>query len=83
MEKLNYLGISLFEACQSGKAEIVKLLLERLDTENTELNAKDKSTITSSFMLACEKGNTNIANLLLDYSANNIDSDAEIDDVIC
>ena len=35
----------LFEACESGKAEIVKILLERMKSEDPELNRLNKKMI--------------------------------------
>ena len=64
----------MFEACKSGKAKIVQLLLEHSATTelNTrdlliELNARDQYGGTA-FMWACLNGHKYVVQLLLDHS---------------
>ena len=64
----------IFEACKSGKTEIVKLLLEHEEIE--DMNAKDKSGATA-FIWACLNGHIDVVKLLIDYSdSKNIDLNA-------
>ena len=55
------------EACKSGKTEIVRILLERSENINIELNARDEDGSTA-FILACEYGRKDVVQLLLDNS---------------
>merc|ERR1712062_396219 len=57
----------IFEACKSGKTEIVKLLLEEEEIE--DINATDQSGGTA-FMWACLNGHKDVVKLLMDHSAN-------------
>merc|ERR1711988_562532 len=57
----------IFEACKSGKIEIVKLLLEEEEIE--DINAIDQSGGTA-FMWACLNGRKEVLQLLMDHSAN-------------
>ena len=52
----------LLEACQAGKTEIVRILLDNGD--DTELNATDEKGKTA-FIWACENGHEAVASLLL------------------
>ena len=63
----------IFEACKSGKTEIVKLLLEEEEIE--DINAIDQSGGTA-FMWACLNGHKDVVQLLLDNSEKNIDLNA-------
>ena len=60
----------LFEACESGKAEIVKILLERMKSEDPELNrfSQRNHEARTPFMISCENGHKNVVKLLLDHS---------------
>merc|ERR1711983_181660 len=65
----------IFEACKSGKTEIVKLLLEHEEIE--DINATDQSGGTA-FMCACLNGHKDIVKLLIDHSdITNIDLNAK------
>ena len=67
-----------FEACKSGKTEIVELLLNH--SENLEWNTKHRAGRTP-FMSACEKGHKEIVKLILEYSIDrNIDLNARDED---
>ena len=63
----------MLEACKSGETKIVQVLLERCNSEESGLNAKDEDGCTA-FLLACFYGNTYVVKLLLDQS--NIDLNA-------
>ena len=66
----------LIEACEHGYEVIVRLLLENLDHESTELNARDSNRWTA-FMTACVYGPVNVVQLILDHSIDkNIDLNA-------
>ena len=62
----------LYEACETGKVEIVKILLERLKSEDPELNRLNyrKYRQRTPFMISCEKGHNEVVQLLLDYSCS-------------
>ena len=67
----------MFEACESGKAEIVKLLLERV--ENNNLNAIQTSGKFegTAFVVACQNGHNEVIQLLLDLKKDkNVEFDA-------
>ena len=49
----------MFEACQSGNVQIVKLLLEFYDAEENVLNAKFEDGCTA-YMIACKNGHKNV-----------------------
>ena len=49
----------MFEACKTGKSEIVKLLLENYSCEENGLNAKNILGRTP-FMVACLNGHTDV-----------------------
>ena len=59
----------LFEACESGKAEIVKILLDCLKSEDPDLNRLNQRNdkTRTPFMISCENGHKNVVRLLLDY----------------
>ena len=66
----------LIQACESGYIVIVRLILENLDHESTELNTRDNNGWTA-FMRFCIVGDTNVVKLILDHSSDrNIDLDA-------
>ena len=60
-----------FEACQAGKTEIVRLLLDNGD--DTELNATNKNGWTP-FILACNNRHQAVAELLVDHPGFEVDS---------
>ena len=62
----------MFKACETGKTEIVKLLLENYNTEESGLNVKSEYGETS-FMMACKNGHKDVVKLLIDYSKVTID----------
>ena len=67
----------IFEACENGKGEVVKILLERLDNENNEWNARDENGETAYYQ-ACQGGHENIVKLFLErYLDKNIDLNAK------
>ena len=68
-----------FEACQVGKIEIMKLLLERI--ENIDLNTRDVTGRTA-LMAACIHGHNDVVQLLLNHSGpeGNIELNAKDDD---
>ena len=75
----------MFEACKSGKAKIVQLLLEHSATTelNTrdlliELNATDQYGGTA-FMWACLNGHKDVVQLLLNHPDKTIDLNARYD----
>ena len=57
----------MYEACKNGETKIVQLLLERCNSEESELNIKDEHG-TTAFMWACSNGHKDVVKLLLDYS---------------
>ena len=59
-------------ACQSGETKVVQLLLERCNSEESGLNAKDEEGWTA-LMWACRNGHKDVVQLLLDHSDPNID----------
>ena len=69
----------MFEACKSQKTEIVKILLERCNVEDSGLNTRHKRGWTA-FMYACAYGPKDIVQLLLDHAATNIDLTAKQDE---
>ena len=58
----------MFEACQNGHSEVVKLLLEHYSSEENALNAKHKLCGQTAFMLACRNGHTEVVQILLNHS---------------
>ena len=66
----------MFEACQTGKTEIVKLLLKNYNSEESGLNVKRGFGMTP-FMKACQNGYLDVVKLFLDYSAGGIDLNAK------
>ena len=62
----------MIEACQHGKSQIVKLLLERTDTQ---LDTRDNHGWTA-FMVACYNGHKDIVKMLLNCSDKNIELNA-------
>ena len=56
----------MFEACQTGKIEIVELLLENYNCEESGLNVRGVRGKTP-FMRACLNGNKDVVKLLLHY----------------
>ena len=65
----------VFQACASGKVEIVKILLERCDAP-INFNTRNADGCTA-FMASCKYGHKAVVQLLLDLSDANIDLDAE------
>ena len=65
----------LFQACASGKVEIVKILLERCDAP-INFNTRNADGCTA-FMASCKYGHKAVAQLILDLSNANIDLNAE------
>ena len=65
----------LFQACASGKVEIVKILLERCDAP-INFNTRNADGCTA-FMASCKYGHKAVVQLLLDLSDANIDLNAE------
>ena len=65
----------LFQACASGKVEIVKILLERCD-DPINFNTRNADGCTA-FMASCKYGHKAVAQLILDLSNANIDLNAE------
>ena len=64
----------MFQACQTGKTEIVQLLLENCSPEENGFNLKEKSHFNArsdagmtSFMIACKKGYKDVVELLLTH----------------
>ena len=57
----------MFEACKTGKTEIVKLLLEHYNSEESGLNVKGDYGMTP-FMMACCHGHKDVVKLLLEHS---------------
>ena len=68
----------MFEACKTGKTEIVKLLLEHYNSEESGLNVKGEYGRTP-LMMACNNGHKDVVKLLLDYSEAYIDFNARSD----
>ena len=62
----------MFEACESRRTEIVKLLLEYCNSEESGFNTKDRVGGTV-FMAACFYGPKDIVQLLLNHPDTNID----------
>ena len=65
----------MFEACKTGKTEIVKLLLKHFNSEESGLNVRDVRNRTS-FTQACKNGHKDIVKLLLEHPEGNIDFNA-------
>ena len=63
-------------ACRTGKTQIVKLLLQHYNSEESGLKSKDENGWTP-FMMACCKGHTDVVEFLLDHSEGNIDLNAK------
>ena len=61
----------MLEACKSRRTEIVKLLLERSNSEESGLNTKNEAG-TTVFMFACFYGPKDIVQLLLDHQDQNL-----------
>ena len=57
----------MLEACKSGETKVVKLLLERCNSEESGLNIKDEYGMTA-FMIACWNGHKDVVQLLLNHS---------------
>ena len=70
---LSALKGKMFEVCQSGKTEIVKLLLENYNGEESGLNFKNALSRTL-FLVACYEGHKDVVKLLL---YQNIDLNAK------
>ena len=62
----------MFEACKSRRTEIVKLLLEYCNSEDSGLNTRHEYGCTV-FMAACFYGPKDIVQLLLNHPDTNID----------
>ena len=54
------------DACQNGRKDVVKLLLDHSDS-NIDLNARDDIGGTA-FTMACYNGQKDVVQLLLDHS---------------
>ena len=68
----------IFEACISGKVEVMKILLERLDYENNEWNVSRDDYGYTPYMVACVLGHENLVELFLEhYLDRNIDLNAK------
>ena len=62
-----------FEAYKTDKIDIVRIFLERCDSEDNQLNTKGRDGVTP-FTFACRNGRSEIVKLLLHYSdVKNID----------
>ena len=57
----------MFEACKNGETKVVQLLLERCNSEESGLNARDNNGWTA-LMKACHHGHKDVVKLLLDHS---------------
>ena len=66
----------MFEACKYGETQVVRFLLERCNTEESGLNARDNDGWTP-FMTACFCGHTIVVQTLLDHSDGHIELNAE------
>ena len=68
----------LFEACETGKTEIVKLLLENYNSEEIGLNVKDECDVhgRTPFIVACQNGHEDVVKIFLEYSNGTIDFNA-------
>ena len=69
----------MLEACTSRRTEIVKLLLERYNSEDSGLNTKNEAG-TNAFMLACFYGPKDIVQLLLDHQDQNLELNTKNND---
>ena len=65
----------MFEACKYGETQVVRFLLERCNTEESGLNARDNDGWTP-FMTACFCGHTIVVQTLLDHSDGPIELNA-------
>ena len=65
----------MFEACKYGETQVVRFLLERCNTEESGLNARDNDGWTP-FMTACFCGHTIVVQTLLDHSDGLIELNA-------
>ena len=65
----------MFEACKYGETQVVRFLLERCNTEESGLNARDNDGWTP-FMTACFCGHTIVVQTLLDHSDGHIELNA-------
>ena len=65
----------IFEACTTGKTEIVKILLQHYNSEESGLNVKGDYGRTP-FIVACRNGHKDVVKLLLDNFEGNIDFNA-------
>ena len=57
----------MLKACKSGETKVVQLLLDRCNSEESGLNAKDKNGCTA-FMWACKNGHKDVVKLLFNNS---------------
>ena len=71
---------NIIEASKSGKAEVVRIFLERSKNLDCELEERDNDGLTA-FMSACKLGHTDVVQLLLDYS--NAQDEIVIEDDEC
>ena len=62
----------MLEACQTGRTEIVKLLLDNYNCEESGMNVKSRYDLTP-FMKACQNGHKDVVKLLLDSSKGTIE----------
>ena len=66
----------MLEACKSGETKVVQLLLERCNSEESELKTKDIFERTP-FIWACQNGHKDVVKLLLDHEEARIDLNAK------
>ena len=66
----------MFGAFETGKTEIVELLLENYSYEEIGLNLKGERGMTP-FMIACQNGHQDVVKILLDHSEGNINFNAK------
>ena len=57
----------MIEACKCGETKVVQVLLERCNSEESGLNARNEKGSTA-FMAACQYGHKDVVYLLLDHS---------------
>ena len=57
----------MIEACKCGETKVVQVLLERCNSEESGLNARNEKGSTA-FMAACHYGHKDVVYLLLDHS---------------
>ena len=55
------------KACEKGKTEVVKILLEHPNGQGIDFNIKERCDGYTGFMYACVHGHIEVIKLLLDY----------------